>query len=348
MREQHTRTFVLDAETATNQRLDVFLAKQLPEHSRSEIQRWIKDKRVQLTTPAGKALAAPAPSFRLRDPLTITFDIPEERQVQLLPEAIGIDVVFEDDAIIVVNKHAGLVVHPSPGHSGGTLVNALLYRGGPLATGDDPDRPGLVHRLDRDTSGIMVIARTNAAQRDLQRQFHDREVSKSYIAMVEGKPRYENFEVDARIGRSPRDRKKMAICDDGREAYTRFEVAERWGRLALVRCFPRTGRTHQLRVHLKSLHYPILCDSAYGRSSSITAAELEALAKDQSHHKARASGGEPLLARQALHAHSLAFTHPVTGAPVSFEAPMPVDLQAVAELARKIIDTHDWVSPGLP
>lgn len=304
-------------------RLDRFLALRVAGHSRAEVQRWIKEGRVRLFGKNGGPVAIKLlPRTELRAAQRVEVDVPPPRKVEVRPEPIGLSVLYGDDDIFVIDKPPGLIVHPAPGHESGTLVSALLYEGGELSTLGGEDRPGLVHRLDRDTSGVLVIARSDEAHRSLTAQFKARETEKEYLAIVEANPRRDAGVIDAPIGRSPHDRKKMAIRRDGRPAETRYEVAERYPHgFALVRCYPRTGRTHQIRVHLKSANMPILCDPLYGRRFRVYPSELRG--------RPKASGESPVLNRHALHARRLAFRHPRTGESVAFEAPLPADLEAV-------------------
>jgi 23S rRNA pseudouridine1911/1915/1917 synthase len=286
--------------------------------------------RVERTVEAGTPL-------RAGDEVVVV--IPPPRVVELRPERLGLAVLHDDGVIMVVDKPAGLVSHPSPGHASGTLVNALLYVGGPLSALSGEDRPGLVHRLDRDTSGVMVIARTDPAHRSLCGQFKHRETEKEYLAVVEDATVEDEGTIDAPIGRHPIDRQRFAVVPEeegGRPAQTRWKVERRFlrgangagygaGTFALLRLFPRTGRTHQIRVHLAHAGSPILCDGAYGRRTIVYAHEL------QGGRARRRRGERPLLDRHALHAERLRFTHPETGARVSFEAPLPADMERVLD-----------------
>ncbi len=312
-------------------RLDRFLAERLRDRSRAEAQRWIREGRVRLFGRGGGPVAIRLlPRTELKSGQSVEVRIPPPRRVEVRPEPIGLSVLHADDDIVVIDKPAGLIVHPAPGHETGTLVSALLYRyeGGGLSQLGGEERPGLVHRLDRDTSGVMVVARTDEAHRSLVEQFKSRETEKEYVAIVEGNPRRDSGEVDAPIGRSPHDRKKFAIRRDGRPAFTRWEVIERFPHgFALVRCFPRTGRTHQIRIHLKSANMPVLCDPLYGRRFRVYPSELRG--------RPKAAGESPVLDRHALHARRLAFAHPRTGERVAFEAPLPADMEAALSILRE-------------
>jgi 23S rRNA pseudouridine1911/1915/1917 synthase len=249
-------------------------------------------------------------------------DPPEPAACEVRPEPIAVPILHEDTDLVVVDKPAGLVVHPAPGHPGGTLVNALLHHCGDLAGIGGVRRPGIVHRLDRGTSGVMVVAKNDAAHLALAAQFHDHTVERVYLAFVRGVPGAEAGRVERAIGRHPRDRKRMSVAArHGRPARTAWRVRTRWPRAgaALLEVRPETGRTHQIRVHLASVGLPLLGDPVYGRGGR---------------QKARALA--PALTRPALHAAVLGFDHPVSGARLHFEAPLPEDLVALREeLARR-------------
>ena len=247
-----------------------------------------------------------------------------------MPEPIPLDVVYEDDAIAVINKPAGMVMHPAPGHPTGTLVHALLHRfGDRLATVADGARPGIVHRLDRGTSGVVAVALTDSAHQALARQFAEREVDKEYLALVYGAPRDDTGTVDAPLGRDPRDRKLISTrARRARSAVTDWTCLERLPGFAMIEARPRTGRTHQIRVHLAHLGHPIVGDADYaGRQwRGVPEGRIRALV-----------AGFP---RPALHARRLAFKHPVTGEPVEFEVPLEQDIAALLESLREWRDTR--------
>jgi 23S rRNA pseudouridine1911/1915/1917 synthase len=310
-------------------RLDAFLGQRLADegYSRAEAQAWIKGGRAQVVR-GDEVFEQPKRSRRLRDgdEVVLRLPPPPEPPGPLLPEDLPLRILHQDEAILVVDKPAGLTVHPGAGQPSGTLANALLALSpGRLSTIGGPERPGIVHRLDKDTSGVMVIARSDRAHRHLARQFHDRLVSKRYLALVEGSAgdltRLDGLEVDAPLGRHPKDRKRMAVVDGGRPSTTRFRVLERFvaqtGAWALVEAAPRTGRTHQIRVHLKHVGCPILADGTYGRADRFPSA-----------------GPVALLERHALHAASLTFQHPQGGEPRTFEAALHADMQGALERLR--------------
>jgi 23S rRNA pseudouridine1911/1915/1917 synthase len=257
------------------------------------------------------------------------------------PEAIPLDILHDDADIVVVNKPAGMVVHPGKGAWTGTLVAALACHFQSLSTLGGTLRPGIVHRLDRDTSGVIVVAKCDAVHERLAAQFKARTVEKSYLAIVAGNPDRDRDWIDRPIGAHPHSKERKAIRAahaSSREARTFYEVVERFCGYALVRAAPKTGRTHQIRLHLLSIGCPVLCDKLYGGRASITAREL--LSSNPAHARqqtlvTRPHGGDPaLLARQALHAANLTFDHPASAKRVSFAAPLPEDMEAVLDVLR--------------
>lgn len=295
-------------------RLDQFLARST-EFSRARLQRWLKAGLVMVN---GKTQPA---RYKVRAGDTITFTAPPPEPSPLLPEALPLDIVFEDQDLIVLNKPAGVVVHPGAGNRQGTLLNALLAHCPELADIGDVSRPGLVHRLDKDTSGLMVAAKTALAHEALVRQFQARQVEKIYVALVWGRFHVRTGEIAKEIGRHPSERRKMSVqARRGKPAATRWQVLKEFpGPLTLVELQPKTGRTHQIRVHLASLGHPVVGDAVYGGG----AARL----KDQPGLRSL----KPLVTRQLLHARALGFTHPRTGQTLAFEAPLPEDFQAVLD-----------------
>ena len=302
----------LVGEGEDGERLDSALAS-LAATSRSQVQRWIAGSRVRLN---GEPAAA---SRRVDAGDWIEAEPPDPAPIRLAPEPIPLHILYEDAALVVVDKAADMVVHPAPGHSSGTLVHALLHHCGALAAGGGAQRPGIVHRLDRGTSGVLVVAKDDDAHRNLAGQFHDHTIERVYQALVRGNPSSESGLVDARIARHRRDRKRMSVVRaGGREARTAWCVVRRFR--ASDRCLlevrPETGRTHQIRVHLASVGLPLAGDPVYGRRGSARA--------------------EPGLERAALHAQLLAFDHPRTGERLRFEAELPRDLRdRLAALARR-------------
>jgi 23S rRNA pseudouridine1911/1915/1917 synthase len=264
------------------------------------------------------------PSFRLERGQQVRVQLPAIRTFRPEPENIPVDIIYEDEFLIAVNKEPGMIVHPARGHMAGTLVNALLHHAGvdlPDA-GDDVPRPGIVHRLDQYTSGVIVLALRQGVYENLAQQFEHRTVQKEYLALVEGVPELDSDHIEAPIGRNIRDPERMAIRHDGqgKDALTFYQVEQRFRAHALLRCRPRTGRTHQIRVHLAWIGHPCVADAVYGRRKVLRASDI--LPADQV-----PPGDEVLLDRQALHAHRLTFTHPNTGTRMTLEAPLPPDLR---------------------
>jgi 23S rRNA pseudouridine1911/1915/1917 synthase len=289
-------------------RLDQALARMLPEYSRSRLQSWIESGAAMLdgnvATIKQKVWGGEAVSLLpTADPYETSF----------AAEDIALDIVFEDDAIIIINKPAGLVVHPGSGNWQGTLLNALLHHAPQLAT---IPRAGIVHRLDKDTSGLMVVAKTLPAQTDLVRQLQARTVKREYLAIVQGIIAYDDT-VDAPIGRHPQQRIKMAIVHNGKAAVTHFEVLERFKAQSLVLCRLETGRTHQIRVHMQSIAHPLLGDPVYGGKSKVAGVLAEAI---------------KALGRQALHATRLGLVHPVSGEEMSWEVELPEDMERLLDV----------------
>jgi 23S rRNA pseudouridine1911/1915/1917 synthase len=290
-------------------RLDKYLARAWPELSRSQIQKLIAAGAV---TVDGKPVKA---SYIVRPGELIEAELPPSEPLEVLPEPIPLEVVYEDDDLLVINKPPGLVVHPAAGHHSGTLVNALLARYPEMGAEGSP-RAGIVHRLDKDTSGLIVAARTEAARLALQEQFKRRQVHKVYLALLEGRPPQPRGVIDAPLGRDPRHRKRMAVVGDGRPARTTYRVLESFAEYTLVQVEPETGRTHQIRVHFAWLGCPLAGDTVYGR------------------RKGRRK--EPSLDRQFLHAWKLRFALPSGGEEIECVAPLPPELEAVlAELRRR-------------
>ncbi len=282
------------------ERLDVFVARMLPDVSRSHVKRLIAGE--QLTV--NGRLARPAHAFAPGE--TIVVRLPEPTETPLTPEPLTVPLLHVDDAIIVVDKPPGLVVHPGAGRSHHTLVQQLLSAFPEIAQVGHPTRPGIVHRLDKDTSGVLVVARTAPAYQWLVRQFAERAVEKIYLALVHGTPDVEHGIIDAPVGRHQTRRTAMAVVRSGRPAVTHFQVREQWGRFTLLEIRPDTGRTHQIRVHLAAAGLPIAGDSAYGGSADLTE-----------------------LRRLFLHAWSLGFVHPASRQRVTYVAPLPGDLAGV-------------------
>ncbi len=282
-------------------RLDVFLTEVQADITRSYIKKLIETERVTVNGAPAKA------HYKLKEGDRVEVEVPDPEPLEVKPEAIPLTIVYEDASLIVIDKPPGMVVHPAPGHSGGTLVNALLHHCDDLAGIGGVERPGIVHRLDKDTSGLIVAAKTDACMQSLTRQFKERDIKKVYLALAKGTFESKTGLIDVAIGRHKTHRKKMSTHTSvGREAQTRYEVLRQLDGFAYVQLFPKTGRTHQLRVHLASIGHPILGDRLYGGTLG---------------------PGLPQIARQALHAHRLELTHPVTGNLLQLESPLPSDME---------------------
>jgi 23S rRNA pseudouridine1911/1915/1917 synthase len=294
-------------------RLDQWLSRRL-DWSRARLQKLLKSGRVMVN---GEVRPA---AYRVRAGDAVLLSVPPPVPSALTPEALPLDIVFEDRDLLVVNKPPGLVVHPAPGHRGGTLLNALLYHCPELTEIGETSRPGLVHRLDKDTSGLLVVAKTALAHAALVRQFQAREIDKSYLALVWGRLPAAAGRIEADVGRHSTQRQKMSAHPRrGKAAVTLWQVRREFpGPLTLVELSPKTGRTHQLRVHLTSLGHPVLGDATYGGGVSLLTGAPPPL-----------RSLKPLVRRQLLHAWRLALSHPRTGERLTWEAPPPEDFQAV-------------------
>ncbi|RDZ29586.1 23S rRNA pseudouridine(1911/1915/1917) synthase RluD [Lysobacter silvisoli] len=301
-------------DSAAGRRFDAVLAELFPDYSRSRLAAWIKSGDARLD---GREV-------RPRDPVrggeTVSLQVTLEAQTHSAPEDIALDVLYEDEHVLVIDKPAGLVVHPGAGNPAGTLVNALLHRDPGLAA---LPRAGIVHRLDKDTSGVMVVARTLPAHTALIEQLSSREVHRQYLAVVVG-ALVSGGTANAAIDRHPRDRIRMAVREDGRDAVTHYRLRERFRAHTLLECRLETGRTHQIRVHMQHLKHPIVGDPLYGGPLK--------LPKGASDELVEALRG---FRRQALHAETLEFAHPIGGAPVRCSAPVPADMRELVRVLRE-------------
>lgn len=287
-------SFIIDGDQA-GERLDRFLAKILKDISRSRIQELIKEGSITVNQQTVKA------NYKLKEKDHLEVVIPQARPLEVLPEPIPLDVLYEDKDLIVINKPQGMVVHPAPGHSSGTLVNALLHHCQDLSGINGILRPGIVHRLDKDTSGVLVAAKNDYTHTHLVGQLKEHQVKRIYLALVHGRIQEPAGMIEAPIGRDPRDRKRMAVVEkNGKEAVTLYSVLQRFHDYTLVRLQLKTGRTHQIRVHMSYLGFPVVGDPIYGPRKS--------------HFN---------LQGQALHAQTLGFIHPGTGEYMEFTAPLP-------------------------
>lgn len=297
--EAGLETVTAEAEDAGT-RADVFLAAKLGV-SRSNMQKLLEDGRVKRGEKIIKA------NYKVRAGEMFVVDIPEPQPIEAVPENIPLDIIYEDDDVVVLNKARGMVVHPAPGNYTGTLVNALLYHCSNLSGINSAIRPGIVHRLDKDTSGIMIVAKNDAAHISLSQQIQSKTAVRTYLAVVRGNIKTDSGTIETQIARDKTDRKKMAVVKEGgRDAITDYEVLERFGKYTLVRCKLRTGRTHQIRVHMEYLGYPLVGDPKYSPMKTPFG-----------------------IKGQALHSHTLEFTHPRTGERMKFEAPLPEDMHKI-------------------
>jgi 23S rRNA pseudouridine1911/1915/1917 synthase len=304
---------------AVGSRLDVWLAART-NLSRTRIAQLVEEGGVLLNGEMPRKSVLVAGGDR------VEVEVPPPRLSEILPEDLPLDVVFEDAHLLVVNKAAGMVVHPAPGHPSGTLVNALLHHVKDLAGIGGTLRPGIVHRLDRDTSGLLVVAKDEATHRALSSALKERKVRRLYLAATWGHLSETHMRVDAPIGRDPRERRRMAVVPDGRRAVTRVRVRESWRAAELLDVGLETGRTHQIRVHLAHLGHPVVGDSTYGAGWERGMGGPDALWAKELARK---------VPRQFLHAARLGFSHPVTGETLKFQSPLPSDLEAVAQWARE-------------
>ncbi len=300
----NTFEFKIETENEIGVRIDKLLPDLNPDWSRNQIQDWIKLGLVEVN---GKVIKANYKT-KLNDVIVVTEKVIEE--VDIVAEDLGIEVYYEDKDVAVVYKPKGMVVHPAPGHYTGTLVNGLMYVIKDLSGINGEIRPGIVHRIDKDTSGLLMIAKNDIAHRGLVEQLVDKTVTREYTALVHGNIPHEFGTIEAPIGRNPKERQEMAIVDDGKEAVTHFNVIEKFEKYTLVKCQLETGRTHQIRVHMKHIGFPLVGDPKYGPKKTMNI------------------GG------QALHAGLLGFEHPVTGEYIENEAPLPEYFETLLEKLR--------------
>ena len=297
---------LLTDEGAGGFRLDLYLSENWPEHSRSFFQKLIREGRVLVDGVPVK------PSYILSEYQTIDVSFPEPQLLHVLPEELPLDIVYEDDDVILINKPKGMVVHPAPGHFSGTLVNALLYHCRDLSGINGVLRPGIVHRIDRDTTGIIIACKNDAAHLSVSEQLQAHSITRAYRAIVVGNIKEEEGTVDLPIGRDRKDRKKMAPDPvNGKRAVTHYKVLERFGAYTLVECRLETGRTHQIRVHMASLHHPVLGDTVYSTGKSPFSTE-----------------------GQCLHAYLLGFIHPKSGEYMEFSVPDPPYFEKILNSLR--------------
>lgn len=289
----------------TSGRIDKVLSQELADYSRSQIQQWLKEERVKVNGTTVKA------NYKVKAGDQVTIEVPEPTVLELTPEDIPLEIVYEDEDVAVVNKPQGMVVHPSAGHPNGTLVNALLFHMQDLSSINDVIRPGIVHRIDKDTSGLLMIAKNDFAHESLAKQLKEKTSLRKYVALVHGVIPHEKGVIEAPIGRSKTDRKMQAVIEEGKPAVTHFQVLERFADFTLVELQLETGRTHQIRVHMKYIGYPLAGDPVYGPKKTLP------------------GNG------QFLHAQVLGFEHPRSGEFLTFEAPLPAIFQKTLEKLRK-------------
>jgi 23S rRNA pseudouridine1911/1915/1917 synthase len=305
-------------ERKSKERIDAFLSRELAQISRSKIQQLIRDSRVTVNSRTVKANTAVRPN----DVIRIT--VPKPPPPDVLPEEIPLEIVFEDDHLLVVNKPAGMVVHPACGHFTGTLVNALLGHAGRLSRENGSDRPGIVHRLDKDTSGLLVVAKNDAVHEALALQFSEKSAEREYRAIVWGRPPRITGTIETRLSRSVRDRRKIAVASTGKSAVTHYRLLEPFAFLSHLSVRLETGRTHQIRVHMAHLRHPVFGDPVYG-------GRTRPLAELNRNDQTLANELLALISRQALHAKTLGFVHPVLKKKMLFDSELPDDFLNVLE-----------------
>ncbi|MGN8981244.1 RluA family pseudouridine synthase [Enterococcus villorum] len=286
-------------------RIDKVITHLFDDYSRSQVQLWLKEGAVSVNGQVVKA------NYKVRQKDEVIIDVPEPEKLSIQAEDIPLEIVYEDEAVAVINKPQGMVVHPSAGHPNGTMVNALMYHIKKLSTINGVIRPGIVHRIDKDTSGLLMVAKNDQAHESLAKQLKDKTSLRKYVALVHGVIPHEKGTINAPIGRSKVNRKMQAIREDGKPAVTHFKVLERFNDFTLVELTLETGRTHQIRVHMKYIGYPLAGDPVYGPSKTL-----------------KGNG-------QFLHAKLLGFTYPVTGQQMVFEAPLPEIFEKTLEKLRK-------------
>jgi 23S rRNA pseudouridine1911/1915/1917 synthase len=301
--------------SGTTERLDSFIARSIDQITRASVQKLIDEGLVTVDGTPQKA------SLKLKEGQRIAVHIPPPKAAEAVAEAIPLEILYEDEALVVVNKKAGMVVHPGAGTSGGTLVNALLAHCRDLSGIGGTLRPGIVHRIDKDTSGVLVVAKNDLAHQSLAQQFKDHTIKRVYLALVYGSPKGDKGKIESLIGRHPVDRKRMSgKVTRGKQAVTHWRVIGRFGSVSLMRLMLETGRTHQIRVHLSEANHPLVGDRVYGgsgRLTGITDPRLKTLIRE--------------LDRQALHAKTLGFIHPLTGAYIEFDTELPEDMARIIE-----------------
>lgn len=321
----------------SSKRIDKYLVSRLQDFSRSNIQRLIKEEAVKVNNVAVKN------SYEIKLKDVISIQLPAKNSDHITPENIPLDVIYEDDYLMVLNKAPDTVVHPARGHASGTLVNALAYHCNNLSSLNGPLRPGIVHRLDRDTSGAILVVKDEKVHKHLALQFENREIKKEYLAVIKGETELDSDRIDLPIGKDKRDRKKMSVRHDtGKSAVSIFEVLERYPGYTLVRVTLETGRTHQIRVHMKTIGHPVIADSEYGNSEACFFEDLvQHVSNKATQNLAKITKlcnnvTNPIIERQALHAYKIGFVHPVTNKTMEFTAEIPEDMANLITTLRKI------------
>ncbi|MEC1179425.1 RluA family pseudouridine synthase [Metasolibacillus meyeri] len=297
-------TYTIEAQQA-GERIDKALASLQEEWSRTQINNWVTDGVVKVNGAEVKA------KYKVREGDIIEVDVPEPESLEVIAEDLALNIVYEDADVVVVNKPKGMVVHPAPGHMTGTLVNGLMHHCKDLSGINGILRPGIVHRIDKDTSGLLMVAKNDVAHESLVNQLVEKSVTRKYTALVHGHIAHDKGTIDAPIGRDTKDRQKQAIVDNGKNAVTHFQVIERFGDYTLVECRLETGRTHQIRVHMQYIGFPLVGDPKYGPKKTID------------------------FDGQVLHAGILGFIHPATGEYLEFSAPLPEDFQQLLTELRQ-------------
>ncbi len=315
--------FVFKAkQDAAGARLDLYVTARFPRLSRTQVQRMIRGGAVLINGSRAK------PSYEISGTESISVIVPPPPVRDLLPEYMPLDILYEDEVMIAINKPSGIVVHPARGHWGGTLINAILYHCHRLSD-IAPGRPGIVHRLDRETTGVILFMKEDWSHRHVARQFEYRRTQKEYLAVVEGEVPYDSDLISRPLGRHPTQREKMSVrIEGGREAQTSYEVIERFRGYTFLRAMPRTGRTHQIRVHLAAIGHPCAADNLYSKNGPIYLSELQG----QTSHP---NDEEPVIARQALHAHRLNIEYPGKKERIEFVAPLADDIERLLATLRK-------------
>ncbi len=314
-------------------RLDGYLAAKFNNYSRSFLTTLVREGKVTIN---GRRVK---PHYELKRDDNIHVELPIFVRHTLKPEAIPLDIIHEDDHVLIINKQADIIVHPARSHMSGTLVNALVHYCGSLPESEDQIRPGIVHRLDRDTTGVMIVVKDEASRGWIGRQFEWRRVKKFYLAVVEGEVELDSDIIELPLLRHPRQREKMSVDrKEGKEAISIYETLERFDGFSLARIELKTGRTHQIRVHMAAIGHPVVCDGPYGRREELYLSDLTGAEHSEDE--------EPIIARQALHAHTITFCHPGTKEPATYTAPLREDMERLLAALREHRSKSQGPSPN--